>query len=556
MEELYQISLLLTVAAFGGYIAKLLRQPLIVGYLFSGIALSLFGFSNHGDFEGLAKIGVTLLLFLVGLEMNLGDIKSLGRGVLLLSVGQLLLSFIGGFFIASLLGFGMGSAVLLSVALSFSSTILAVKLISEKSDLASLYGKVTIGLLLVQDVVATFALVVLTGTGSGNFNATVLILTLVKIIGLFLGVLLLSKKILPNLFGKAFSGSSELLFIGSIAWAMGVGALTTKFFGLSYEVGGLLAGISLSNISSHLQVAGRTKPLRDFFLTIFFLSLGMSMNPSSLGGVIVPALILSAFVLISKPLIVMSLLGLLGFKKRTSFMSGVSVAQSSEFSLIFMLIALSLGVVNQKEISVVIFVTTITMVVSSYMASTSDRLYWRVRKYLTIFEKKNTKEAIFDTTNELSGHVIVVGCDRSGSVLVRFLKSKKFPFLVIDFNPNVFTMLTAQNVPILFGDITDPEILALAGIDRATMVISTVTNLPDNLLLLEYVKTFSKRPAIVITATNTEDAVKLYEKGATYVVVPQSLAGEYVRNMLKTYGLGEERIQRLGKHHFTRLLKH
>ena len=554
--EFAQIAALLVVAGIFGIAAKLLKQPLLVGYLFAGVVLGIFGIvSDLEVFSVMGKIGVTLLLFLLGLEMNLSELPSIGKVAAVTGLGQILFTSTIGFLIALLLGFSPLASVYIAIALTFSSTIIIVKLLGEKKDLGSLYGKISVGFLLVQDFVAVLILIFLAGLGRGNLGAADYGVITVKALVLFLAVWFLSKKALPVFFERIVSGSTELLFIASIAWALGVASFVAGPLGFTLEIGGFLAGIALSNLPEHLQIASKTKPLRDFFLTIFFLLLGAQLILD--GGIIpilTPAIVFSIFVLVGNPIIVLAILGALGYRKRTSFMAGLTVAQISEFSLILMAMGNSLGHVGEREVAVVVSVGVVTMTLSTYAILGADKLYSKIKDYLGIFERKVTKESAFTEEKKLTGHLVLVGCDRTGRSLVPLFVRKNIDFVVVDFNPKVYQRLTADKIPVVFGDINDIDIIEAANVDKASMVISTIYNYSDDITLLEHIRSLKLRPTTIFTAQTKYDAIKLYENGADYVVVPEIVAGDFIRHLFEIPGMGKNRLVKMGKRHFNRLL--
>ena len=553
-----QIAILLSVAGIFGLIAKVLRQPLMVGYLFAGIILSYFGIIRESEsLNGLGQVGVALLLFLLGLEMKISELPSIGKVALITGLGQIFITSILGFAIASFFGFPFISAVYVAIALTFSSTIIVIKLLSEKKDLGSLYGRVSVGLLLVQDFVAILFLMFLAGLGGGSATGIAgYIFILVKAALLFAFTWYLSKKFFPYIYEKLIAQSQELLFIVSIAWALGFAALAAGPLGLTLEIGGFLAGIALSNLPEHLEIASRSRPLRDFFLTIFFLFLGTKLIISgSLAVIIVPAIIFSIFVLVSKPLVVMVILGLLGYKKRTAFLTGLTVAQISEFSLIIIAMGHSMMHVEEQFVSLVVLVGVITMTVSTYLITGAEKIYEKTKLNLGIFEKKNPKEKAFDSAEKsYQNHIVIIGSDRTGTQLVNYFKNKNVDFIVIDFNPDVYKRLTAQNVPVVFGDVTDKDILENAGLGKAGIIISTTSSLTDDLVLLEYLRNIGSRGVNVFTASTKHDAVTLYEKGADFVIVPDITAGEQIRNILRLYKFNKLRLKKAGKFNFERLI--
>ncbi len=549
-----EISLFLVVAAFFGAIARYFKQPVMMGYLVAGILLSYFGFIADQDAVGnLGKIGVALLLFLVGIEMNLRELPSIGKVALFTGIGQILFTLILGFSIASLLGFALVPALYIAVALTFSSTIIIVKLLGEKGDLGSLYGKVAVGFLLVQDFVAVAILVFLSGLGTGGGALSSVLLVFFKAAILFAVIWWLSKRILPFIFAKFIATSPEVLFVGSIAWALGFAAFVGGPFGLSFEIGGFLAGLALSNLPEHLGIAAKTRPLRDFFLTIFFLALGTQLLISDIFEILTPALIFSALVLIGNPLVVMIIMGLMRFKRRTSFLASVTVAQIFEFSFILMAMGRNLGHVGDSEVAMIILVGVFTMTISTYLILYSDKVYKRIKNHLAIFERKKIKEENIGLNEVFEGHVVLVGSGRTGRNLLAFFKKQGITFLVVDYNPKVFSNLAAEKVPVILGDIDDSDVLELAQVEKAKMIISTVSTLSDNLEILDFLRNNGSKALTILKATSKEEAVKLYEAGATYVLLPEVIAGEYLRHIFVSHGLGESRLTKMGQGHFRRL---
>lgn len=552
--EFSQIAILLVVAGVFGLVAKLLKQPLLIGYLFAGIALSLLGFIHDFDsFAGLSQIGVTLLLFLVGLEMNVNDLKDIGKPALLTGLGQIIFTSIFGFLIATLLGFAALPAIYIAVALTFSSTIIMVKLLGQKNDLNSLYGKISVGFLLVQDFVAVIILMFLSGLGSGGMSTSDILLLVGKGGLLLFTVWLFSKIILPFIFDKLLASSSELLFIGSVAWALGFASLVSGPFGFTLEIGGFLAGIALSGLSEEIQIASKMRPLRDFFLTIFFILLGTELAFGNITGVLGPAIVFSLFVLIGNPLIVLAIMGAMGYKRRTSFLAGLTVAQISEFSLILAAMGVALGHLGQKELSLIVLVGVVTMTLSTYMILGADRLYSFLKKPLGVFERKKTTEKHLQKAKEFDDHIVLVGGGRVGKSLVPYL-TRLGEVLVIDFDPKVLGKLSnTSGVTVLFGDINDPDIVEHIHLPKAKLIISTINDTADNLVLLRMLKDTKHTPPVILSSFARDDAIKFYETGATYVVVSGIVAGEHIKHVLKTYGVRSKAVHEMGKRHYKRI---
>lgn len=552
----YEVSILFAVSGVLGVIARILKQPLIVGYLLAGIFLSLFGIIKDSvSIASMGQIGVTLLLFLLGLEMRLTELPSIGRVSLTTAIIQIAATSILGLLILPLLGFGMVSSLYIAIALSFSSTIIVVKLLSEKKDLASLYARIVVGFLLVQDFVAILLLVVLTSVDKSGLSFLGLGTVLLKMAFLALVLFLFYKKVLPFVFERFVSASHELLFIASIAWVMAFSSFVARQLGFNLEIGGFLAGIALSGLPEHLQIAAKTKPLRDFFMILFFVYLGTKLAGFPLIlGTLFPILVVVLFVLVVKPLILLILMGIMGYKKRTSFMAALSIAQVSEFSLIVMALGVNLGHIRSDEAAFVIFIAVVTMTLSTYLVQGSERIYRRASRLLSIFEKKRTKEYALSPSQKVEDHFVLVGCDRTGRVLLPLFSRLQTPLLVVDFNPSVFTRLTAEGVSCVFGDITDEEVVELANLRQARLVISTIPSLEDSLILLQFLNSLEKKPRNIFIATNKKEAILLYENGADLVVVPDMVAGDYIKHIIRLYRKKPDKLVKAGRLHFNRLM--
>lgn len=542
------IALLLGTTTVFASLASKLKQPLLIGYLLAGMVLSYNGYISDAHFlEVSSQIGVTLLLFLVGMEMDIGQLPSLGRVALLTGIGQILFTSVIGFGIAYLLGFSILPSIYIAIALTFSSTIIMIKLLSEKNDLGSLYGRIAVGFLLVQDVVAMLILMFLSGIETGSVEVSTLFFLIVKALILLIIVYIFSHYILPKLVDQIMADSSELLFIFSISWALVFAVFVSEGLGFTLEIGGFLAGLALSSLPEHLQIASRTRPLRDFFLTIFFLFLGTKLIVEGVSAVVLPAIILSGFVLVGNPIIVLTIMGAMRYRKRTSFLAGLTVAQISEFSLILMSMGLALGHVGQQEVALVVIVGVITMTISTYMIVGAESLYNRLAPMLSIFERKKTKEIRLGSSKSYKNHVVLVGCDRTGQQIIPVLQKHDTEFVVVDFNPKVFNKLYAQGIPVVFGDISDPDILDEVNVKKANIIISTSPSLADNFALLQGLKDKGSGAVSVFIDHDQQKATEFYKRGASLVVNPELVAGEYIANILRKTKFDKKKIIGFGK---------
>lgn len=532
-DGILELAVIISIAACLGVAAKLLKQPIILAYLATGLIIGYFGFFNLADketFQLFSSIGIMFLLFLVGLEINYTSLRLVGKSALIIGLGQLVFTFIIGFLIALFFGFNNLISAYIAIALTFSSTIIVVKLLSEKKDLNSLYGKISVGMLLVQDFVAILLLIFLAGikTDKGMVFADIF-LTVVKGGILFVLMLYLGRKIFPLIFNKA-ARSQELLFLISLAWVFAVAAVVKKI-GFSLEIGGFLAGLALANSAEHFEISGRIKPLRDFFILIFFAILGSSIIFSGFSGLILPIIVLSIFVLIGNPLIVLIIMWLLGYRKRTSFLTGLTVAQISEFSLVLAALGFKLGHINKDIVSLITAVGVITIALSSYLIIYADSIFKRLSPYLKFFERKNLKEDEFQI-KEFNKPIILIGSHRTGQSIAFNLP--KEDLLIIDFDPEIIAQLKKRGYEYIFGDIADREIFEKANFVQARLIISTSPDLEDNLTLLSQLSVLPNRKnlKVVLRARTEKEAEILYNpptgEGADYVLLPHFTAGQYL----------------------------
>jgi Kef-type K+ transport system membrane component KefB len=547
------LAVILGVAAMGGIIAKLLKQPVIVGYILSGVVISLLRVitpGSNGDMVVImGQVGVTLLLFLVGLELPLNELNRMGKSSAITGVSQIILTSLLGFGLARLLGFAVIPATYLGIGLAFGSTVLVINLLSAKKDLQSVYGRIAVGFLLVQDFVAIGLMVVLSGVATGGFNPVNLIWVMVKGVILVCVAAWLSGKILPK-FLDWFGKSTEILFIVSLGWCLVVAALVASpWVGFTVELGGFLAGLTLANAAQNLQIISRIRPLRDFFMTLFFVGLGASISVDRVGVLIVPAIILSIFVLIGNPLILMSILGALGYKKRIAFLAGVTVAQVSEFSLIVVTIAAKVGQVNSDLVSLVAIVALVTMLFSSYMIMHADKIYRKIKNILWFYERKSNKKP--DMVPEpVFGEVVLFGHNRIGKIVRPVLQKLGKKILVVDFDPQILSELKQLGIPAVYGDIADFDLYSEIDLEKAKLIVSTISDTEDNLKLISFVNTLNKnKPALILLALDNTEAKRLYAKGADYVLVPHSVAGEYLIHLFNNNEWDGNSIRKIGKMH-------
>ena len=538
-QAFYEIVLILGLAAILGTIGLVLRQPLIVAFLATGILAGPSGFSlikSYGEIELLAHIGISLLLFVVGLRLDLRLIRSTGPVALATGLGQIIFTTLFGFFIVYGMGFSFIGCLYISVALTFSSTIIIVKLLSDKKEIDALHGRIAVGFLIVQDIVAIVSMIILTAIGGGmeadgaTFSKIALIAG--KGFVLLAGLGLLMRYVLPGL-TRRLAFNQELLILFAIAWAVFLGAVG-DYLGFSKEVGAFLGGVSLASSGYREAIAARLVSVRDFLLLFFFIDLGSRLEITTVGHQIGNAIYLSLFVLIGNPLIVMAIMGFMGYRRRTGFLAGLTVAQISEFSLILAALGVTLGHITKEAMSLVTLVGVITICFSSYMIIYSSVLYRWCASFLKIFERKNPyRENVVSAGCVVPEvDVLLIGLGNYGSSLAQHLLDRRKRIAGVDFDPQALEVWHARGIPVVFGDVGDLEFLDNLPLHCSAWIVSTVRDRELSLTLLHFLKERRYEGRIALAAMNEEEARLYYSHGAHVVLKPFSDASEEAADSL------------------------
>ncbi len=529
----FEIAAILVLAATAGALGLRLRQPLIVTFIGVGILVGPTGFglvTGHEEIELLAEIGIGLLLFIVGLKLDLKLIRTMGPVALATGLGQVLFTSIFGCLIALALGLGVVEAVYVAVALTFSSTIIIVKLLSDKKEIDALHGRIAVGFLIVQDIVVVVAMIALSALGAGDSVQRSLPLEIIWVVGkkitLIGGLLLLMKYVLPRLL-RQLARSQEMLVLFAVSWSVFMAAVG-DLMGFSKEVGAFLAGMSLASTDYREAIGSRLVTLRDFLLLFFFIDLGARMDLAGLWIHFDKAMIFSGFVLLGNPLIVMIIMGFMGYRKRTGFLAGLTVAQISEFSLILGALGLALGHITRDILGMITLVGLVTIGLSTYMILYSASLYRMLAPVLSIFERKNPfreKEA-GSSDSEQGVDVVLFGLGTYGGGIARNLIQRKMRLVGMDFDPEAVRFWRARGIPAMYGDAGDPEILHHVPMDRAKWVISTLPDRDTNVTLASLLRHGGYTGKIVLTARKRDEVDVLREAGADLVFAPFEDAAE------------------------------
>jgi Kef-type K+ transport system membrane component KefB/Trk K+ transport system NAD-binding subunit len=545
------LSLIIVIGAAVALLMRLIGQPLIIGYILTGIIVgpAVLHVAKSPDTLALfSDLGIALLLFIIGLGLNPQTVKEVSRTASAVGLIQVAVITFLGWIAGTSLGLSSTAAAFFGATLAISSTIIILKVLSDKHEQTRLYGKIAISVSLVQDLVA-IVLVVFTSAGNDQSLAVGSALSLaVKGGFLVLAIYWISTRLLPQ-FHKLISGSQEFLFLFAIAWGLGSATLFQKI-GLSSEIGALLAGICLASQPYAQEISARLRPLRDFFLIVFFIALGANLSLGSLGStfsVLVAGLLIAV---VAKPLVAMAVLGFLGYTKRTSFKSSVALAQVSEFSIVLMLLAHKRGLIDTNLVTAITFVALCSIAASTYLIIFSDRIFAKLERFLSLFERKQTHgEAKAPANYEM----VLFGYQKGGHEFVKVFKQLSKNFVVIDYDPEVIDILESRKINHLYGDATDVELLEEAGIAKAKLIVSTATDFEVNSFLLNFLDRKNSDAVVITQADSPKQASALYDLGASYVILPHFIGGEKIGAFVRKSGLSKSNFKKFREAHIKEL---
>ena len=540
-----EIACILAIATAVGGLALWLRQPLIMAFIIVGILLGPAGLqfvSATEEVELLAELGIALLLFVVGLKLDPHEIQAVGPVAIIAGLGQILITGLLGDFIAIFFGFTPISAFYIGLSLTFSSTIIVVKLLSDRREIDALHGRIALGILIVQDLVVVLAMILLTAFSDPSNQSLWQEIFAVVFKGSFflLLIVLLTRYVLPKLL-HTLAHSTELLLIFAISWAIALAAVGDTL-GFSKEVGAFIAGVSLASTPYRATLGARLVSLRDFLLLFFFINLGIHIDMNHLGSEVIPALIFSLFVLLGKPIMLMVLVSRMGFRKYTSTITSLSLSQISEFSLIIATLGVSLGHINENILGLITLVGLITMGVSTYMIIDAHTLYEWLAPILSHLERliPHTKQKLGDleASNIHGVDIILFGLGRYGGSLIQDLQGEGLTVLGVDFNPELIRVWRSQGILAFYGDAEDPEFAATLPLNEAKWVISTLPGERIGLSLLHALRQHHFPGKVALTSHTQREMEVLKNEGADLVLLPfRDAAKEAARTLFTRLNL-------------------
>ncbi len=530
-----EVAALLVLAAGVGAIGLALRQPLIVSFIAVGIIAgpSVLDVARSAEaIDLLAELGIAVLLFLVGIKLDVKLVRNLGPVALATGLGQVLFTSVFGFLIGLALGLDVTTSLYVAVALTFSSTIIIVKLLSDKRELETLHGRIALGFLIVQDIVVVLAMIVLSavGVGAADDASAADVLKVFAAGAAMLGLVILFARFLADRLTERLARAPELLIGFAIALAAAFAALG-EGLGFGKELGGLLAGVALASTPFRDSISARLAPLRDFLLLFFFIALGSSLDLGGLGASGFGAIVLSLFVLVGNPLIVILIMAVLGYHQRTGFLAGLTVAQISEFSLIFMAMGVSLGHVSNDALALVTLVGLITIAASTYMITYSHQLYRLCEPALALVGRIRPVDPRHQASAEddVGGgyDVVLFGLGRYGGTLGRGLTEAGYRVLGVDISPAPVRAWRDSGQDGMFGDLSDPEFLSGLPLAGAAWVVATVrlgangvNHADGRIVLMQHLRERGFEGQVALTSNRTEEVDLLLAAGADLVLTP------------------------------------
>ncbi len=539
MQGFQELTLIILIVSVVSIFIHYLRQPLIVGYIISGIIAGHYFLNIITEGSGIelfSKLGIIILLFTIGLNLDPNTMKEVGKDSILGGILQVLFTSLFGFLLSFyILNFSLITSIFIGLALSLSSTIVVLKILSDKGHIDKLHGKISVGILLLQDILITIVLVVLSIFKKDTYvpiaggEGMVMVTFFIKVIILVLIYLLIRNFVLRRSV-SIFASSQETLLLFGLGTAF-LMAYIFYGFGFSLEIGALFAGVALASSNFAKEISSRLKPIQDFFIALFFVFLGANLLVENPSRVLLPVIIFTLFVIIVKIIVTFLVLNLFGHRTRTSFYVAVSLAQVSEFSLIMLTLVAAEGYIDKNIVSIITIVAMISISISAYMMVYIEELYSKMRNIFKKLEiRKNNFKIVKDEAKDLDA--VIFGFDRIGHEFVDVFKKLEYKYLVIDINPKYIERAIESGATAIYGDAEDLGFLEENNILSSKMIVSTIPNFKTNLYLVENYKKKNKEGIIVAIAHDEAKSKALYEAGANYVIMPYHLGAYHASKML------------------------
>lgn len=542
-----ELGIIVILAGFLALFFKWARQPQLLAYIFVGVLITpILGIvTNSNVIDAMSTIGIAFLLFIVGLEM---DLRKLKQVAFISSVGgtiQIAILFTTSFLLAIILGFLPLQAMYIGLMLAFSSTMIVMKFLSDRRELSTLHGRIVVGILLMEDIFAIFALSVLTSIG--DFTPSILVLAIMKFIALIAVAYFATKFLFPRMFSFA-ARTQELLLVTSLAICF-LFSLSFYFLGFSVAIGAFAAGLTLGNLRYNLEIIARVRSLRDFFSLLFFVSLGMGLSLGVIQTYWLELIVFTLFIVLFKPILVIILCTIFRYTKKPSLYSALYLTQIGEFALIIAAQGRVLGHLTAEVFSLIVLVSLFSITITSYLVKYNSQIYQLLEKKLSFLDRYNTEGLEF-LPQDHKPKIILCGHNRIGYSILRKLHGNRKNILVIDYNPEIIASTAKRGFHCIYGEVDDQEIIDKMNLKGIKLLISTVPGLRENLILIKKTRAVNKKAKIIATTQSTDDALTLYKAGADYVTLPHFLGGEHIAGIVtgvrkKTINLVEEKERHL-----------
>lgn len=530
-------------AAFaGGVLAQRIGLPVVVGYLVAGVAIGPFtgGFTvDPHSIDLLAEIGVAFLMFAVGAEFSRRELRRMARIAILGGGLQILATTALGLALGRAFGASLLQSVFLGALLSLSSTVVVLKVLMARGELQSLHGRVALGILIAQDLAVIPMVVVLPALGgAGGDTATRLLIAAGEAFGLGLAAYLLGARIVPWVLGHiAVTRTRELFLLGVVGLALGV-ALAAQAIGLSLAFGAFLAGLVVAESEYRTQVVAEVLPLRDLFTSLFFVSVGMLVNPLTLVAHAPAVALLTLATVVGKFAIVTAVVLLLGLPGRVAVLAGLSLAQVGEFSFVLARVGVSSQTIPSLFFDLMLATALTTVILTPLTLRAAPAVSWVMARVPGLRERFRQPLAGDERAAELHRHAVICGCGRVGQELLTVLVRRKLPHLVIEYNPDVVQDVRSAATPVLYGDAANAAVLHHASLGSARLLAALVPDPTDAENIVRQARAINPRLDIVARASDAEQVERLRRAGATEVVQPEFEAGvEVIRHALQRYGV-------------------
>jgi len=526
-----QLMIVLVTATVLAVVARKLRQPVLLAYIVTGLVLGPVMLGIVGETQTLtlmSELGLGFLLFLVGIEMNLEEISELLKPISIIAVGQTILQTLLAFVVPLALGFGFFETTIIALCTVFGATPVIVKILTEKDELQSLPGKLDVGVLVLQDIYLILIVALIT-SGSLTQPDQILV-TLGKIVGLIAAIgvfsMFISRHILKDVF-RRIADNRHAFFIHSVAWAFLLISIS-EFLGLSVEVGAFLAGLGLGQLPYREEIKERMRPLIDFFMVIFFSTLGLTLTVDNLTAYWQEALIASIVMMIGNFLIMFYLIDRMKFTPRTSFIGSINMTQVSEFSLVVGALAVQQNYIGNDVLGYISLMALFTIGTSTYLINYNKEIYQKIEHVLERFESEEKKDVEVESFKE---HAVIIGYDERARKVCDIL-NKRHDVIVIDNNPDNTDELSNSPFEYIYGDFRHGEIRKGSKIGKASFMISFSDDFNVNLQVMEE----QNEEAIkIVSARNIEDATELYDMAADYVILEHILSSNRLGEYLELY---------------------